>query len=104
MDDLSGPELGPYKALFLSGARVLAGHTVLARFADFPYAGPRAEGEFGSDTPAMNAFFESVGALPPVDGKLAWYLRQVGPEKSLETLRRSARKGWWSPAGIDRDQ
>lgn len=101
VDDLAGAELNPYKPLFISGARILVGHHVLARFADFPYAGPAAEGEFGADIVAKNAFFESVGALPPVDGKLAWYFRQVGPEKSLETLRRSARKGWWSPAPIN---
>lgn len=101
VDDLSGPELAPYKSHFVAGARILVGHAVLARYADFPYAGPQAEGEFGANLPARNAFFEAVGALPPVDGKLAWYLRQVGPAKSLETMRQSVRNGWWSPAAID---
>lgn len=100
VDDLSGAELAPYKGLFISGARVLVGHTVLSRFAGFGYAGPEAEAEFGTDVQAKNALFEAVGALPPVDGIIAWYLRQVGPEKAYETIRRSAKAGWWSPAKV----
>lgn len=100
VDDLSRPELAPYKDLFISGARILVGHGILSRFAGFAYSGPEAEAEFGSDIQARNAFFESVGALPPLDGMVAWYLRQVGPEKAYEAIRKSARAGWWSPAKI----
>src|SRR5690606_7665196 len=35
VDDLGGADLNPYKSVFVSGARVLIGHAVLARFADF---------------------------------------------------------------------
>lgn len=98
VDDLAGPDLAPFKADFVAGARVLIGHAVLARFAGFSYSGPEADTEFGADIKARNAFFGAVGALPPLDGKTAWYLRQVGPAKALEALRNSARRGRWSVA------
>lgn len=100
VDDLGRPELAPYRRDFLAGAHLCIGHAVLARFADFPYAGPAAEAEFGTRIQARNAFFEAVGALPPLDAATAWYLRQVGPRKSLEAIRLSLRRGYWTAAPI----
>lgn len=99
-DDLGRPELAPYRRDFIAGAHLCVGHAVLARFADFPYAGPAADAEFGARLPARNAFFEAVGALPPLDAATAWYLRQVGPAKSLEAIRVSLRRGYWTAAPL----
>jgi hypothetical protein len=101
VDNLDGPELSPFKAKFMSGARVLIGHAVLARFADFPYAGEAAEAEFRRDTKSMNGFFEAVGALPPLDTLTSRQLREMGPKAALGTLRESIRVGRWS--GIRQD-
>jgi hypothetical protein len=95
-DDLARPELAPYQGDFLRGARILIGHAVLARFADFPYAGAAAEAEFSGKFPVMNAFFGSVGALPAVDADLSRELREMGPSRALGFLRESARKGRWA--------
>lgn len=94
-DDLARPELAPYKAAFTQGARILIGHAVLARFADFPYAGDAAEGEFAGSMPAMNGFFEAVGALPPIDKPQGDHLRNLGPAAAFVALRDSARAGRW---------
>jgi hypothetical protein len=100
VDDLAIPELAPYKRDFMAGARLFVGHGLLARFAQFPYAGAAADAEFGARIKEKNRFFESVGELPAVDARYAWYLRQVGPEKALEAIRLSVRRGVWTTAPI----
>lgn len=99
VDDLEGAELAPYKPLFLEGARILIGHAMLARFADFPYAGDAAEAEFHRDYRAMNLFFSSVGALPPLDAEISRRLREAGTKAAHETLRASAQAGRWIGLG-----
>ncbi len=96
VDDLSGPELAPYKSLFLTGTRILVGHAALCRFADLPYAGDDAEAMFSGDVKAKNEFFEAVGALPPVNTQLSRELREMGPAKALTVLKDSARRAKWS--------
>ena len=90
-DDLDGPVLGRYRHLFLEGARILAGHTILATYADMPYLGPRAEAIF-ADRADRNTFFASVGALPPVTHELADRLLDAGPERALGLLGGLIRK------------
>jgi hypothetical protein len=89
-DDLGGTALGPYRETFLRGARVMVGQTLLLRFADFSYVGQAAEAEF-PDMAARNAFFASVGALPPVDCAAAARLEDMGPRKALAWFRDAAR-------------
>lgn len=94
-DDTQGEALRPYHDAFLRGARVLVGHTWLARFAACGYAGAAAEAEFGDATARKNAVFASVGSLPPVTCPLARRLEDMGPAKALAYLRDSAARGKW---------
>lgn len=93
-DDLDGTDLKPYKRIFIEGACIVAGHTILGRFADFTYMGEKSENEFGS-LKKRNAFFASVGALPAVNQKVANTLKEAGEEKSISIIFDSAKKGKW---------
>jgi hypothetical protein len=86
VDDLDGEGLKPYKEAFTRGARILVGHMLLARFAGYSYVGPRARAEF-PEVRKRNAFFESVGALPPPDEAEAKRLEEMGAAKALEWFR-----------------
>jgi hypothetical protein len=99
VDDLDGADLAPYKSLVLEGSRILIGHALLARFADFPYAGDAAEDAFRRDYRAMNLFFSSVGALPPLDAELSRRLRDAGTKTAHDILRASAQAGRWTGLG-----
>lgn len=94
-DDLDCEALAPYKDDFISGARVLVGHTLLNRFAGYSYTGPGAAAEFGRDVQSKNRFFESVGALPPLVSEKAAALVKKGQEKALACFRDSAKAGSW---------
>ena len=95
VDDLNGADLNPYKEIFLNGARVIVGHTLLGRFANFTYLGEKAESEFAG-LKKRNAFFASVGALPAVDSKIAKALQEAGEEKSFGIICDSAKQGKWT--------
>jgi len=86
VDDLDGEVLSLYREPFLRGARVMVGHSVLLRYANFSYVGAAAAEEFSSVT-EKNAFFEAVGALPPLTADAAGKLEDMGPEKALASLR-----------------
>lgn len=64
-DNFQAPELQPFVADFVRGARILHGHTLLARHAEFGYWSKGAEAEFGIDRRAKNRFFEHVGMPEP---------------------------------------
>lgn len=91
-DDLDCEALRPYKEVFLRGACVMVGHTILLRYAGFSYISQKAEAEFGSDVSAKNAFFEAVGKLPPMDIGQAKKLEDMGEEKALASLRDAVRR------------
>ncbi|MBI2437826.1 MAG: hypothetical protein HYV36_03310 [Lentisphaerae bacterium] len=95
VDDTSIEVLKPYQAVFLRGARLMVGQTLLTRYANFSYVGPATESEFGTDLHRKNALFEAVGSLPPCTSSLAEKLNAMGPEKALACLRDSARRGGW---------
>jgi len=86
VDDLSGEALRPYRETFLRGARIMVGHTLLLRYADMSYIGEKAEAEF-ADVKLRNDFFESVGALPPMDQAAVKRLEDMGPEKAYGWFR-----------------
>jgi hypothetical protein len=93
-DDLNGEDLKPYKEVFMNGARICVGHTVLGRFADFSYVGEKAESEYPR-LKERNSFFASVGALPPVNTRIADSLRDAGTAGSFSLICESAKKGEW---------
>ncbi len=93
-DDLEGAALKPHRALFLQGAHIMVGHTIMARYAERPYGG-RAAAEEWAYVPARNAFYAAVGALPPLGRVVADQLRQAGAEKALDRIRGAVKKGVW---------
>ncbi len=94
VDDLNGADLNSYKEIFLNGSRIIAGHTLLGRFADFYYLGEKAESEFGI-LKKRNEFFATVGALPPVNVKIGNVLRDAGIKKAFDIICDSAKQGKW---------
>lgn len=95
VDDLNGEDLKPYQGLFVQGAQVMVGHSILARYARFSYVSRMADNEFASDRRARNRFFASVGMLPPLTRPVADRLSSMGETKALEAIRRAADKGKW---------
>jgi len=95
-DDLDVDALRPHAPVFLKGARIMVGHSRAARYAEFPYVGEAADSEFGPDTSAKNAFFEALGALPPLARSQAESLAQAEPAAAFATLRDAAQNGRWN--------
>ena len=91
VDDLNGPVLGKYRDVFVHGALVMVGHTLLARYASAPYLGNRASAEFPRRK-ARNRFYAAVGALPPVTHDIADKLLDAGPERAFALLADAAAK------------
>lgn len=89
VDDLSGPVLREFKESFLRGAQILVGHSILLRYAGVSYTTSE------EPLPARNAFFASVGALPPLTAPVAAKLRALGPEKALTAIHDAAARGSW---------
>ncbi|MBI2440685.1 MAG: hypothetical protein HYV35_04860 [Lentisphaerae bacterium] len=96
VDDTGVEALKPYQAVFLRGARLMVGQTLLTRYADFSYVGSAAESEFGNELRRKNAFFEAVGRLRPCTKAIAAQLSAMGPEKAFACLRDSARQSSWA--------
>jgi hypothetical protein len=94
-DDLAGEALAPHKATFTHGAQVMVGHTLLGRYAGFPYTGAAARAEFGDDLKARNRFFAAVGALPPLTCDIAGKLSGAGVTGALAAIRQAVKKGLW---------
>lgn len=90
-DDLEGPVLRQHREVFLQGAQVMVGHTLLARYAAAPYLGARAEEEFPRRK-ARNRFYASIGALPPVTHDFADTLLDAGPAGAFSLLADAAKK------------
>jgi len=65
VDNFAAPELQPFVADFIRGARILWGHTLLARYADFGYWSAGAMAEFDGNRAAKNQFYEKAGAPAP---------------------------------------
>ncbi|MFH1476006.1 MAG: hypothetical protein ABIH24_00730 [Verrucomicrobiota bacterium] len=91
VDDTSCEALQPYHAVFLRGACIMVGQTLLARYADFSYVSAAAQAEFGNNIKKKNIFFEAVGKLPPLTAIFAAKLSALGPEQALTYLRDSVR-------------
>jgi len=77
VDDFGARELAPFIGSFLRGARILYGHTLLARALDFGYISDVALSHFGDDRRAKNDFYERVGKAP------------IPPAEALERLSKA---------------
>ncbi|NSW58185.1 MAG: hypothetical protein HPY44_19430 [Armatimonadetes bacterium] len=89
VDDLGGPVLIDLRESFMRGARIMVGHTVMARFVGMSYVA------CDMDLPRKNAFFESVGALPAVNDTIAEALTKLGPDMAMQRISESAAAGVW---------
>lgn len=85
-DDLDGAVLSRYRETFLRGARIMVGHTTLARYARMPYLSDAADAAFKS-VAAKNRFFDAVGGMEPLNRELADHFLEQGPEKTLAELQ-----------------
>lgn len=95
VDDFAGEALRPYHPLFLDGARVVVGHTLLLRYAGVSYIGEAALA-LHPRRRERNRFFASVGALPPPDARQRERLQEAGPERALALISAAAVGGGWS--------
>jgi hypothetical protein len=86
VDTFDAPELAPYRDVFLNGARIAWGHTLLRMTAGVGFAGAWVERWFGGDAARRNAFFCAVGALPYPGGEQCDRLARAGQDASPETL------------------
>jgi len=86
VDDLAADALRPYREIFLDGARIMVGHTLLERYAGFSYIGREAESEY-PNAADRNRFFAAVGALPPLTPSRAAELQEMGSSKALDWFR-----------------
>ena len=91
VDDLAVPVLRVYAAEFTQGMRIMVGQTLLAAYARAPYLGERAQAEF-KDIKKRNAFYASVGALPPLTTQCAGALLEAGPDRAFSMLADAGRK------------
>ena len=82
VDDLSVPALKPFAETFRSGARIMVGHSIMARF------GSRG------DRPC-NDLLEKIGGLAPLTGRESRRLREMGAERAHAALHDSAACGFW---------
>jgi hypothetical protein len=73
----------------------MVGHTILGRYAGFPYTGAAARAEFGTDAKARNRFFAAVGALPPLTRGVAEKLTGAGAAGALAVIRQAVKQGTW---------
>ncbi len=64
VDTFEAPALAPYRQVFLDGAHVAWGHTLLKTTVGVGYTGPWSERQFGGQAAARNEFFRRVGAAP----------------------------------------
>jgi hypothetical protein len=88
VDDLAGEVLSAYRGAFRTGAAVMVGHTVLARYAGYGYLSEAARADFPAAAD-RNRFFAAVGALPALDLRTATDLAARGPAAALEWFRRA---------------
>ncbi|OGV62970.1 MAG: hypothetical protein A2283_00110 [Lentisphaerae bacterium RIFOXYA12_FULL_48_11] len=86
VDDLAGEVLKPYKETFLKGARIMVGHTLLLRYADYSYISAKAETDF-KNVQAKNSFFADVGKMTPMTLHQAKTLQDMGPDKALSWFK-----------------
>jgi hypothetical protein len=93
-DDINGEELFPFKKIFIKGAKIAVGHTLLAKFAKFPYSGENANSEFNT-VEKKNIFFESLGGLSPFTKSQIEKLTTMKSDDVFAKFADSAKAGQW---------
>ncbi len=86
IDNFEAPELKPFVEDFRKGARILWGHTLLARALDFGWQSQNAKRAFGEDRRERCAFYHEVGCRFGAGSKQREALRgvQAVPEAVLK--------------------
>lgn len=96
VDDFEAGPMRPHWPAFFRGAQIIIGHTRLLRYARFSYCSPEAQAEFGDDAKAKNAFFQAVGALPPLTAADSARFGESTDESAYATFQDSARAQAWA--------
>ncbi len=84
-DRLDGPVLKRFSALFLEGAHVMVGQTLLARYAGCAFASSHAEGAFGNREKQIKAYAK-IGAAPAMSEDENAQLEQASPDQAIAIL------------------
>ncbi|NOY80616.1 MAG: hypothetical protein GXP31_06380 [Kiritimatiellaeota bacterium] len=95
VDDFAAPALRPFHPDFLTGARVVVGHTRLLRYAGLSYIDSAARDEFPRRE-ERNRAFAAVGGLPAPDAATRRRLDSMTEGTALAYLMDSARRGAWA--------
>ena len=89
VDHFDAPEMKPHAAIFLEGALILWGHSLLLRHGGFGYLSPQAEAAFGRDAVRKNAFFREVGEQPVPHGNRLPALRAASRAGDCKAVLRA---------------
>ncbi len=89
VDHFDAPEMKPHAAVFLDGAYILWGHSLLLRHGGFGYLSPQAEAAFGRDAARKNAFFREVGGQPVPHGNRLQALRMASRAGDCKAVLRA---------------
>ncbi|HPN84295.1 MAG TPA: hypothetical protein PK821_03065 [Victivallales bacterium] len=93
-DDIDNEVLSPFKKIFLKGAKIAVGHSILARFAKFHYSGAEAAAEFKSIS-EKNIFFSEVGNLAPMNQEQLLKISGLRPKEAFAKIADSAKAETW---------
>ena len=91
VDEFNTPELSPYRDIFLDGAHVAWGHTLLKMTAGMGYTGEWADEQFGSDTAARNEFFRKLGEGEYPEFHVFQELSELDEEADAEQIMQIAK-------------
>ncbi len=91
VDSFRAPELAPFVQDFLSGAILLYGHTVAARYGPWAYFSNWAEAAFGpvgavDGRRRRNEFYRSLGSHGPLSPARSEALSRLGSDKAPEAI------------------
>ncbi len=84
-DRLDGPVLKRFSSLFLEGAHVMVGQTLLARYAGCAFGSSDAEGAFGNREKQIKAYAK-IGAAPAVSEDENARLERATPDQAIAIL------------------
>ncbi len=85
VDDLSIPELRPYKDIFVDGAQFLYGHTCMARLAAMGFQSHWSHKHFGTHQERV-AFYIEAGRLMPAAVIKSSFSQKISPQYSPEEI------------------
>jgi len=91
VDHFDAPEMKPHVPVFLEGAHIIWGHSLLLRHGGLGYVSPQAEAAFGRDVVRKNAFFREVGEQPVPHGNRLQALRTASRAGDCKAVLRALR-------------